>query len=173
MGLLRLAEYPDATLIDGESKTVLPGLTDAHAHVLGLGLLKSNLDLAGTPSVDDAVAQIAAYAASKPRARWILGRGWNQVIWPVQESPTAAHIDAVVPDRPVWLRRIDGHAGWANSVALDLAGIDDDTPDPVGGKIIRDENGHASGVLIDIAMQLVGSQVPATDKQEAQARALA
>jgi len=161
-----LSEHPDATRIDGKGKTLLPGLTDAHAHVLGLGFLKSNLDLAGSPSVDDAVARIAAYADAKPSARWILGRGWNQVIWPVQEFPTAAHIDAVVSDRPVWLRRVDGHAGWANSVALKLAGIDDDTPDPVGGKIIRDDNGHATGVLIDMAMSMVGNLVPEVDRDE-------
>jgi len=158
--------YPDATLMDGNGRTVLPGLTDAHAHVLGLGLLKSNLDLLGSSSVKDAVERIRRYAASKPNARWILGRGWNQVIWPTQEFPSAKHIDVVVSDRPVWLRRVDGHAGWANSVALELAGIDDETPDPVGGKIIRDANGHATGVLVDMAMGIMGKQVPATNKDE-------
>lgn len=163
-----LQAYPDALLLDGDSQTVLPGLIDAHAHVYGLGLLKSNLDLMGSTSLEDSVAQIKNYAATKPNARWILGRGWNQVIWPVQEFPSAKHIDAVVSDRPVWLRRVDGHAGWANSVALKIAGIDDDTPDPVGGKIIRDENGHATGVLIDKAMGIVSKQVPETDKDEMQ-----
>lgn len=163
-----LIAYPDARRLDGKAKTVLPGLTDAHAHVLGLGLLKSNLDLTGVTSVDAAVARIAAYAKSRPDARWLLGRGWNQVIWPVQAFPTARQIDAVVSDRPVWLRRIDGHAGWANSTALQTAGIDDDTPDPVGGKILRDENGHATGVLIDRAMDLVEARIPASDKSEIQ-----
>lgn len=158
--------YPHATLLDGKSRTVLPGLTDAHAHVLGLGLLKSNLDLLGSTSVEAAVARIKNYATLQPNARWILGRGWNQVLWPVQEFPSAKHIDAVVSDRPVWLRRVDGHAGWANSTALRLAGIDDETPDPVGGKIIRDDNGHATGVLVDMAMGIMGKQVPATNKDE-------
>jgi len=153
-----LAAYPAAIRLDGGGKTVLPGLTDAHAHILGLGLLKTSLDLAGTPSVEDAIARISAYASSRPSARWILGRGWNQVIWPVQEFPTAAHIDSVVESRPVWLRRIDGHAGWANSATLD----------PVGGKIIRDKNGHATGVLIDKAMAIVGQHVPEIDKDEVQ-----
>jgi predicted amidohydrolase YtcJ len=161
-----LTRFPDATRIDGHGKTVLPGLTDAHAHVYGLGVLKANLDLFGSPSLEDAVKQIAAYAVSKPQARWITGRGWNQVLWPRQEFPTAQDIDAVVSDRPVWLRRVDGHAGWANSLALKIAGIDDDTPDPVGGKILRDENGHATGVLIDTAMRIVGEQVPETSKTE-------
>ena len=163
-----LPEHSTAMRVDGGGKTLLPGLTDAHAHVLGLGLLKTSLDLIGSSSVDDALAKISAYASANAGARWILGRGWNQVIWPVQEFPTAAHIDAVVSDRPVWLRRVDGHAGWANSVALELAGIDDDTSDPVGGKIIRDNNGHATGVLIDMAMSMVGKLVPEIDKDEAE-----
>ena len=161
-----LGRYPAATQIDGNGKTVLPGLTDAHAHVLGLGLLKASLNLVGSPSVGDAIAEINAYASANSGARWILGFGWNQVIWPVQEFPTAANIDAVVSDRPVWLERIDGHAGWANSAALELAGIDDDTPDPVGGKIIRDVNGHATGVLIDLAMPLVGNLVPEINRDD-------
>ena len=159
-------DYPDAERRDIGGLTVLPGLTDAHAHVLGLGLLKSNLDLSGTPSLEDAVASIDAYAKAKPHTRWITGRGWNQVLWPVKEFPTAADIDVVVSDRPVWLRRIDGHAAWANSAAMKLAGIDNDTPDPVGGKIIRDENGVATGVFIDLAMGMVEQHVPVPDKND-------
>lgn len=161
-----LLAYPTATRIDGNGKTLLPGLIDAHAHVLGLGLLRSNLDLTGTPSLDSAIESIKAYAAEKPGARWILGRGWNQVLWPVQAFPTAAQIDGVVSDRPVWLRRIDGHAGWANSAAMRLAGIDADTPDPVGGKILRDSNGRATGVLIDRAMELVEANVPPMNRSD-------
>ena len=161
--------HPDAQRVDGGGMTVLPGLIDAHAHVAGLGFLKTSLDLTGVPSVDDAVAHIAAYAEEKPRTRWITGRGWNQVLWPVQEFPNASQIDAVVSDRPVWLRRIDGHAGWANSTAMKLAGIDADTPDPVGGKILRDANGHATGVFIDKAMSLIGANVPQPDKAEGRA----
>ena len=88
-------EYPDAEHRDLGGHTVLPGLTDAHAHVLGLGVLKSNLDLTGTPSLEAAVAAINDYAEAKPHTRWITGRGWNQVLWPVKEFPTAADIDAV------------------------------------------------------------------------------
>ena len=95
-----LEAHPDAEQVDGGGKTVLPGLIDAHAHVAGLGFLKTSLDLTGVPSVDDAVARIAAYAKEKPRARWITGRGWNQVLWPVREFPNASQIDAVVNDRP-------------------------------------------------------------------------
>ena len=164
-----LEKYENARRINGAGRTLLPGLIDAHAHVSSLGLLKSNLNLAGIPSVAAAVAEISRYAKVKPHARWILGRGWNQVIWPLQEFPTASHIDAVVSDRPVWLRRIDGHAGWANSAALRLAGIDDDTTDPIGGKIIRDDNGHATGVLVDKAMGLMTAQLPEPDKDEIRA----
>ncbi|MDH3811157.1 MAG: amidohydrolase [Gammaproteobacteria bacterium] len=164
-----LEQHADATNVDGQGRTVLPGLVDAHAHVAGLGFLKTSLDLTGVASVENAVAAIAQYRQDKPHTRWITGRGWNQVLWPVKEFPTAAHIDAVVSDRSVWLRRIDGHAGWANSVALKQAGIDDNTPDPVGGKIIRDDNGHATGVLIDMAMDLVEMHVPKPDKAEGRA----
>ncbi|MDJ0749715.1 MAG: amidohydrolase [Woeseiaceae bacterium] len=155
--------------VDGRGRTVLPGLTDAHAHVAGLGFLKTSLDLAGSISVDDAVERIAQYARDNPRVRWITGRGWNQVIWPVRQFPAASDIDAVVIDRPVWLRRIDGHAGWANSAAMRMAGISADTADPVGGKILRDDNGHATGIFIDKAMDLIEAQVPKADRDEARA----
>ena len=161
-----LAAHTDAVLIDGGGRTVLPGLVDAHAHVLGYGLLQSQLDLTGVGSVGDAADRIADYARDHVHARWILGRGWNQVLWPVKAFPRAADIDAVVSDRPVWLRRVDGHAGWANSAAMKLAGIDRDTADPVGGKIIRDAEGRATGVFIDKAMGLINAHVPQPDKSE-------
>ena len=159
-----LEQYPDASRIEGRGRTVLPGLIDSHAHVASLGFLKNSLDLAGVPSLGDATSAIAGYAADKPHVSWITGRGWNQVLWPVKKFPTAADIDAVVADRPVWLRRVDGHAGWANSATMKIAGIDADTPDPVGGKIIRDENGHATGIFIDNAMALIEAHVPRPDK---------
>ena len=161
-----LDAHPDARRIDGAGRTLLPGLIDAHGHVEGLGRARANLDLVGAPSVEAARERIAAHAARNPASRWLLGRGWNQVIWPVRAFPTAADIDAVVADRPVWLERIDGHAGWANSAAMALAGIDDDTPDPVGGKIIRDQNGHATGIFIDNAAQLIDRIVPAPGKAD-------
>ena len=155
-----IAARPDAKRLNGSGLTVLPGLIDAHAHVYMLGLLKTSLDLTGVPSVDQATQRIRDYAREHPTKRWILGLGWNQVLWPVKEFPRAAAIDAVVGNRPVWLRRIDGHAGWANSVAMKIAGIDADTPDPVGGKILRDDNGHATGIFIDKAMGLIDQHLP-------------
>ena len=160
-----LDAIPAHSRIDGGGSFVLPGLTDAHAHLYNQGLLAISLDLTGVPSLDAAVQRIDEYASER-RAGWVLGRGWNQVLWPTREFPTAADIDAVVTERPVWLRRIDGHAGWANSTALQIAGVDDKTPDPVGGKIIRDTNGHATGVLVDRAMALVQKHVPAADRTD-------
>lgn len=161
-----LDEFPRAIRMDGKGKTVLPGLIDSHAHVSSQGFLQVRLDVTGIPSVEDAVAKIAAYDKANPGSGWITGRGWNQVLWPVKEFPTAAQIDAVVSARPVWLTRIDGHAGWANSKAMELAGINDDTPDPVGGKIHRDNRGRATGVLVDNAMDLVSAVVPQPDKDD-------
>lgn len=161
-----LTEYADAKRIDADGKYMLPGLVDAHAHLYSQGFLTISLNLAGTPSLAEAVEQIAAYASNNPRTPWILGRGWNQVLWTVQEFPQASDIDPVVNDRPVWLRRIDGHAGWANSRALAITGIDDDTADPIGGRIVRDDNGKATGILIDKAMDLMEPHIPAPDKDE-------
>jgi predicted amidohydrolase YtcJ len=161
-----LDDYPQATRIDATGRYVLPGLIDAHAHMFNLGYLEITLNLSGTPSVDDAVQQIADYAAANRYTDWILGRGWNQVLWPIKEFPKSSDIDAVVKDRPVWLRRIDGHAGWANSKAMHVAGINDNTPDPVGGKIVRDTSGKATGVLVDNAMSLLESHIPAPGKDE-------
>ncbi len=159
-------EFAGAEIVDLDGATVLPGLTDAHAHLLGLGALRTQLDLFGIDSLETAVSMIGEFADQNPGSGWVLGRGWNQVLWESKEFPTAGDIDAVVSDRPVWLRRVDGHAGWANSKALELAGIDNDTPDPIGGKIIRDENGRATGTLIDKAMYMVSAKVPPPTKDE-------
>lgn len=161
-----LKAHPDATRIDGKGHTLLPGLTDGHAHLYNYGFLQQSLNLAGTPSVEDAVSRIGAYAAANPHARWIRGRGWNQVLWPVKAFPAAADIDAVVSDRPVVLDRIDGHAVWANSKAMEIAGITDDTPDPVGGKIVRDDNGRATGIFIDKAEDLLTAHIPRPGRDE-------
>jgi predicted amidohydrolase YtcJ len=113
-----------------------------------------------------AADRIRDYANSNPHSAWVQGRGWNQVLWTPQEFPSAPDIDVVAPHRPVWLRRVDGHAGWANSRAMEIAGITDDTADPVGGKIIRDENGKATGVFIDKAMEFISAHIPPPDKDD-------
>src|SRR5690606_26102149 len=116
---------------------VNPALIDSHRHVMGLGFAAITLDLSDTNSLAEAQAKIAEYAAANPGRRWIIGRGWNQVKWGLGRFPTAAELDAVVADRPVWLERVDGHAGWANSAAMRIAGVTDATADPAGGRIER------------------------------------
>ncbi len=161
-----LERYADADRVDAGGNVVLPGLVDAHAHLYSQGFLATSLDLAGTPTLAAAQQAIKDYAEAHPRRNWLLGRGWNQVLWPVREFPRAGDIDAVVAERPVWMRRIDGHAGWANSKALQIAGIDNDTADPIGGKILRDSSGRATGVLIDNAMNLIEAHVPVPGKDD-------
>jgi predicted amidohydrolase YtcJ len=137
--------------------TILPGLTDAHAHLLGLGQASEIVDLRGSTSIDEILARLQS---ATPATEWVLGRGWDQNLWG-GAMPTAAQLDAAFPDRPVWLRRIDGHAGWANSVVMRMTGIDASTPNPEGGEILRDAStGAATGVLVDNAMELVPVPTP-------------
>ena len=164
----------DAARIDGEGRTLLPGLIDAHGHVMGLGEMSLQADLAGTTSLQDALAKVRTFAAENPQSAWVIGRGWNQVTWKLGRFPTAKELDAVVSVRPALLSRIDGHAAWANSAALKLAGINAATRDPAGGRIERDAEGNPSGVLVDGAIALVESKVPsATSAQRQQALTLA
>jgi predicted amidohydrolase YtcJ len=146
--------------VDGRGRTLIPGLIDAHGHVMGLGFNALQLDLSETRSLEEAQAKIAAYAAANPTPRWIIGRGWNQERWGLGRFPTAADIDKVVSGRPVWLERVDGHAGWANSAALKEANITAATKSPPGGKIEM-AGRQPSGVFIDAAMELVAKSVPA------------
>ena len=146
---------------DGRGRIVIPGLIDGHAHVMDLGMSLITLDLSDTRSLAEAQAKIAQYAAEHPDRPWITGRGWNQETWGLGRFPTAAELDAVVSDRPVWLERADSHAGWGNTLALAAAGVTDKTPDPAGGRIERVAGSkRPSGVLVDSAMPLVASRVP-------------
>ncbi len=147
-------------IIDGLGKTLIPGLIDAHGHVGSYGLSLLRVDLVGTMSEEEAAVRVLQFADSNPDLNWILGRGWNQVLWEKTDFPAASTLDELISDRPVWLTRVDGHAGWANSAALQLAEIDRSTTDPVGGQIIRDEDGAPTGVLVDTAMNFVSSKVP-------------
>jgi len=159
-------KYPNATIMDGNGKTMLPGLIDAHGHVMGLGFQQLNVDLMGINTLEATLDTLKKYAEANPDLEWIQGRGWNQTLWAENEFPTAADIDKVVSDRPVWLSRVDGHAGWGNSMALRMAGVSKDTPDPQGGKIIRDGSGKATGVFIDAAQGYVESEIPAPTEKE-------
>ncbi|WP_300538822.1 amidohydrolase, partial [Sphingosinicella sp.] len=158
--LLKLGETVDGDVIDAGGRTLLPGLIDAHGHVLGLGFLALQIDLSDTTSIDQALAKIASHAAATPDRKWIVGGGWNQVSWGLDRFPTAEDLDIAVADRPVWLTRVDGHAGWANSAALKASGITAKTPDPAGGRIERDADGEPTGVLVDTAMALVEKKLP-------------
>ena len=150
-------------LVDGRGRTLIPGLIDVHGHVMGLGFNAIQLDLSGTDSLEEALRRIAEYAAANPRPRWIVGRGWNQERWGLGRFPTAADLDAIVADRPVWLERVDGHAGWANSEAMREAGVTAQSQAPEGGRIERGgrgANAAPSGIFVDAAMALVERSVP-------------
>jgi len=156
----------DTNVVDAKGRTVLPGLIDAHGHVMALGFTALQLDLTGTTSLADLQARLKAYAAANPNARWILGRGWNQELWADKRFPTSADIDAVVSDRPVWLGRVDGHAAIANSAAMQAAGFALNTQAPSGGRI---EN----GLFVDAAMSLIANKIPAPTPAEQDAALVA
>jgi hypothetical protein len=145
--------------VDGRGRTMMPGLIDAHGHVMGLGMQALQLDLSDTRSLQEAQQRIRAYAAANPSPRWIIGRGWNQERWGLGRFPTAADLDGIVPDRPVWLERVDGHAGWANSVAMREAGITAQSRAPQGGRIEM-AGRQPSGIFVDAAMPLVEQAIP-------------
>ncbi|MFO7549770.1 MAG: amidohydrolase family protein, partial [Haliea sp.] len=115
------ASHPELPSVDMRGKTILPGLIDAHGHVMGLGLAKMQADLTAPDSLQEAIATLEAHAETLPQGVWLTGRGWDQTRWPGQAFPTAADLDQAFPERPVWLVRVDSHAGWANSAALALA----------------------------------------------------
>jgi predicted amidohydrolase YtcJ len=152
---------PRAARVDLTGSFVFPGWADAHGHMAGLGRALEVADLRGAESAGEAAKRIAAVAGSLPAGRWAEGRGWDQNRWPGERFPDARDLDAVLPDRPVVARRVDGHAVWVNSAALRAARIDAATPDPAGGRIVRRADGSASGVLVDRATGLVESVLPA------------
>ncbi len=137
---------------------VFPGLVDAHAHIVGLGMVLDGLSLFGLESAEACARR--AYDHGATRGEWVSGMGWNQELWSEPIYPHRALLDELFPSTPVYLRRVDGHAAWVNSEALRRASIDDHTADPIGGTILRDASGHATGILIDTAMDLVAKQLP-------------
>ncbi len=147
--------------VDGRGRTVMPGFVDAHTHVMELGLSRMSLDLSAATTLQEAQGRLAAYAQAHPDRPWLVGRGWNQFAWNLGRFPTAEELDAAIGDRPVWLVRVDGQAGWANSAALRAAGITAETADPAGGRIERVQGSRRpSGVLVGNAMKLVEAKVP-------------
>jgi len=160
-------------LIEQEGGFATPGLIDAHGHMEALGASQEELDLRGVASLDEIARRVKARIELNPGDSWIRGRNWDQSLWPGGAFPTAAVLDAVAPHRPVWLERVDGHAGWANSEAMRRAKAGRDTQAPSDGQIIRDRDDQLTGVFIDGAMSLIGRAVPPSTKDDLKRRLLA
>ena len=144
---------------DGKGQTLIPGFFDAHGHVMGMGFAALTLDLSGTKSLGEALDKLAQYATNNPNRQWIIGGGWNQEAWGLGRFPTAAELDAIIPDRPVFLSRVDGHAAWTNGAAMKAAGITSATKSPSGGTIER-TGGKPTGLFVDAAMDLFNGAIP-------------
>ena len=151
---------PNTQVIDLGGRTVIPGMTDAHAHFLGLGEALRDVDLTGTRSYDEVIARVVARAASTPAGSWIVGRGWDQNDWGNTAFPTHEKLTAALPNHPVYLTRVDGHAGLANALAMQKANVTAASQDPSGGRIERAAGGAPTGVFVDNAQALVGRVIP-------------
>jgi predicted amidohydrolase YtcJ len=164
---------PATRVLDMGGRTVIPGMTDAHAHLLGLGTALRTVDLTGTTSYAEVVARVAARAREVPAGTWIIGRGWDQNRWADARFPTHEALDAAVPDHPVALERIDGHATLANARAMRAACVTAETKVPTGGRIERVAGGAPSGVFVDNATGRIDRAVPAPTRDELRASVLA
>jgi predicted amidohydrolase YtcJ len=153
-------------VIDAKGATVIPGLIDSHGHVRRLGEMLGEIDLRGIASESEIVEKVREAAQSHKAGEWILGRAWDQNLWPEKQFPDAAGITKAAPDNPVSLERVDGHAVWANRKAMEIADINAGTPDPPGGRILRNAKGAPTGVLVDRAQQLVTRKIPAPSQQQ-------
>ena len=159
---------PGTRVLDLNGATVVPGLTDAHYHFLGVGARELTFNLEGTKSLQDLLARVKERVAAAKPGHWIVGRGWIETFWNPPVFPTRPDLDKVSPNNPVILGRADGHGAVVNSAALKLAGIDRNTPNPFGGEISKDKNGEPNGMLLDHAQGLVRSKIPreaATDPE--------
>ncbi len=157
-------------VIDLNGAVVIPGFIDGHAHLYGLGKALGEINLTGTGSAAEIVDMVSQAATRLPDLAWLQGRGWDQNDWSVTEFPDKTLLDAVVADRPVLLKRVDGHAAWVNSEALRRAGIDASTPDPDGGAILRTAGGEPTGILIDNGVDLVADIIPPVGPAERRRR---
>jgi predicted amidohydrolase YtcJ len=164
---------PRTRVLDLGDRTVIPGITDAHLHLLGVGTSLRTVDLTGTRSYDEVIQRVAQRAREVGKGEWIRGRGWNQNDWPDTRFPTHDALSRAVPDNPVVLERVDGHAVLANARALEAAGVTATTSDPAGGRIVRNADGSPTGVFVDNAMALVRRAVPAPSRDETSAAILA
>ena len=160
---------PSTQRLDLHGATVVPGLIDSHGHLEGLGALLESSDLRHVKTVAEVAEYVRKQVAQSKPGEWVVGRNWDQTNWG-GPFPFARDLDAAAPANPVFLRRVDGHAGWANSVALKLAGVTAQTPEPAGGRIVKDERGEPTGVFVDKAMSLVASKIPAPTAAQVQRR---
>ncbi|MBL8958888.1 MAG: amidohydrolase family protein, partial [Gemmatimonadetes bacterium] len=156
-------------VLDLDGRTVIPGMIDAHAHLGGLGSALRTVDLVGTTSYEEIVARVAARAKDTPAGQWIVGRGWDQNDWADTRFPTHEALSRAVPNHPVYLVRVDGHAALVNTAAMKAANVTAATPDTRGGKLERNADGSPTGVLIDDAMGTVGSKIPPASDEELRA----
>jgi predicted amidohydrolase YtcJ len=155
-------------VIDLKGKTVVPGLTDSHNHLIGIGLREMTLNLEGTTSLEDFLSKVKARVDRAKPGEWITGRGWIETFWKPPVFPTRQDLDKVSPNNPVFLDRADGHGAVANSAALKIAGVDRSTPNPFGGEISKDKAGEPNGMLLDNAQDLVTRHIPQTSPAEAE-----
>ncbi len=171
-GALALAG-PRTERLDLTGKTVITGMVDAHAHLLGLGQALRTVDLVGSRSYDEVIARVVDRAKTAKPGEWIRGRGWDQNDWADTRFPTHAALSRAVPNNPVYLTRVDGHAALVNAKALELAQVTAATPDPTGGRFIRDSANNPTGVLVDNAQGIVGRVIPAPSHAELREQTLA
>ena len=155
--------FDNARMIDLQGRCVIPGLIDAHLHAEWIALGLKNID-AEAPTLDELLHRVAERAAITPKNEWIRGHGWNQNIWG-GSFPTKADLDRVAPEHPVYLTAKSGHAGWANSLAMKLAGITASTPNPANGEIVCETHGEPTGIFLEDAMGLVSKIIPQESAQ--------
>lgn len=156
-------------VVDLQGKTVMPGMTDAHQHLPGVGFREMTLNLEGVTSLEDFLGKVKARVDQTKPGEWVTGRGWIETFWKPPVFPTRADLDKVAPNNPVVLTRADGHASVVNSAALRIAGVDKNTPSPFGGEISKDkQTGEPNGMLLDAAQGLVRRHIPATSPADAE-----
>jgi len=154
-------------IIDLRGHTLVPGMTDSHCHIFGIGEREMNLNLEGTSALEDFLAKVKGRVAQTERGKWIIGRGWIETFWKPPQFPSRTDLDKIAPDNPVFLTRADGHAAISNSAALNIAKIDKHTPNPFGGEILKDKTtGEPTGMLLDNAMDLAAKNIPKPTEAE-------
>jgi predicted amidohydrolase YtcJ len=160
-------------VLNADGQTIIPGMIDAHVHLLGLGTALRTVDLVGTTSYDQIIQRVAARAKEVPAGTWITGRGWDQNDWGDTRFPSNEALTRAVPNHPVYLTRVDGHAALVNAAAMKAANLTAASQDPPGGRIVRGSNNEPTGVLVDRAMGLVGRAIPPASKEEMRAATIA